>query len=446
MKEKRSGMSQKLVIPFLFCCILHTGWSQKTDSSTVRLDIPTLFDLVVANNPSLKVAQSGITVANQAVEVSKNNRLPNANVGLSAFYLGNVDLFSTNFQNHFVQEMPHFGNALNVEVNQLIWKGGTVNESIRLSKMQAEIASLQYTSAEQQAKLTALGYYLDLYKMHNQSRVYQQNIDLAEQRLKNITNMHSQGMVNKNDLIRGELQISNLKLAKLTIDNGILVLNQQLNVAVGLPEGTKVIPDESILTQAIMLDSYDSYKNAALESNPNVLLTKKSVSIYQSSLKLARKNWYPSLLFFAGNTMQRPVTSSSPAKDMYFNTWNAGLALSYDIGSLWKNTRLVNQRKFEVEKAIQQQQEVEAYISVGINAAYIKHNEALTQRDVLSTNKNLATENYRMMENKYNGQLALIIDLIDASNSKLDSELQYTNAEINIIFAYYRILKETGKL
>jgi len=64
----------------------------------------------------------------------------------------------------------------------------------------------------------------------------------------------------------------------------------------------------------------------------------------------------------------------------------------------------------------------------------------------LAKNKDLTEENYRIMESKYNNQLAILLDMIDASNAKLDAELQYTNSEINIVFAYYKLLKESGKM
>nr|DAN63402.1 MAG TPA: hypothetical protein [Caudoviricetes sp.] len=50
------------------------------------------------------------------------------------------------------------------------------------------------------------------------------------------------------------------------------------------------------------------------------------------------------------------------------------------------------------------------------------------------------------MESKYNHQLAILLDLIDASNAKLDAELQFANSEITMVNAYYKLLKETGTL
>ncbi len=85
-------------------------------------------------------------------------------------------------------------------------------------------------------------------------------------------------------------------------------------------------------------------------------------------------------------------------------------------------------------------------VGIGINTAYVKYNEAITQNKTIEKNRELADENYRIMESKYNNQLAILLDMIDASNAKLDAELQHTNSEINIVFAYYKLLKESGKL
>ena len=58
----------------------------------------------------------------------------------------------------------------------------------------------------------------------------------------------------------------------------------------------------------------------------------------------------------------------------------------------------------------------------------------------------LAQQNYQVVNNRYLNGLALITDMLDASNQKLNAELQVVNAEINILFNYYQLKKTVGSL
>ena len=51
----------------------------------------------------------------------------------------------------------------------------------------------------------------------------------------------------------------------------------------------------------------------------------------------------------------------------------------------------------------------------------------------------LATQNYRIIQNRYTEGLALITDMVDAANVKLDAELALVNARINVIYNYYQL-------
>jgi len=42
--------------------------------------------------------------------------------------------------------------------------------------------------------------------------------------------------------------------------------------------------------------------------------------------------------------------------------------------------------------------------------------------------------------------MALITDMLDASNSKLEAELQLVNARINIVFNFYKLLYISGTI
>ncbi len=431
---------------FWITCLFLSSFVYAQDSiQKKKITIDELFSLVTENNPSLAVSKAGINIAKQDIKVAKNQRLPDFNANVSVTYIGDVSVLDENFSNFSKVDMPHFGNVYAIEATQLIWRGNAVNNAIQAKSLHENIASLSYLSNEQNIKLLALGYYLDLYKLQNQASVYRKNIELAEKRLKNSNQFFKQGMVTRNDVIRGELQISNLNLSLQVIENNIQILNKQLTVALGLPEETQIIAEETILNENPEISLLETYQNN-IQDHPILMMTKKAVELYEVSEKITKAERMPVLSAFARNTLQRPITTISPALDMYSNGWNVGLSLSYNISSLYKTPKKIQLNKYETKRAQAQANEAEQLISVAVKAAYIKYNESVTQNKTFEKNKDLANENYRIMESKYNNQLAILLDLIDASNTKLDAELQYTNSEINLIFAYYKLVKESGKL
>jgi outer membrane protein TolC len=430
---------------FLIICVSFSGSLFAQKNLEKKITIAELFSLTLENNPSLSVSKANFKIAEQGVKVARNMQLPDLNISANALYIGDATILDKDFSNATKIDMPHFGNTLSLEATQLIWKGNIVRNTIQVKSLQEDLASLSHLSNEQNIKLLALGYYLDLYKLQNQADVYRQNIALAQQRIENINRFYEQGMVTRNDVIRGELQISNLNLTLQVIENNIQILNKQLTVAMGLPPETQIVADDSALREHREMSLLEINQND-VQSHPSLLMARKSVEIYETSEKITKSARMPALVAFAGNSLQRPITTSSPVLDMYSNGWNVGLSLSYDIGSLYKTSKEIRLNKYEVERAEAQAYETEQMIGVAVNAAYIKYKETITQNKTLEKNQELADENYRIMESKYNNQLAILLDMIDASNAKLNAELQYTNSDINIIFAYYKLLKESGKL
>ncbi len=433
----------KLLLCFSLLSTLHFFNAQTVSEKSFTVD--ELFEMVKVNHPTLKVYRSDINIARQNVEIAKNNLLPELTAGVQGFYLGDVTILDKNLSRVTTVKMPHFGNTFSLQASQLIWKGNTVRNGIKIRTLQEELAELSYQTNEQSIKLLVLGYYLDLSKLYNQENVYHKNIELAEKRLDNIKKFYKQGMVTRNDVIRGELQLSNLQLALQVVNNNQQIINKQLTVALGLDESVRIIPENSVLNHTAAVGTLQEYREMA-KNHPSVLLTERSVDIYDVSAKITRAEMLPSLAAFAGNNLQRPLTSSSPATDMFSNSYNAGLSLDFNIDALFKSPKKLQLNKIEKQKAIDQANDTSLSVGIAVNSAYIKYNEAVTQNKTLEVNADLTSENYRIMESKYNNQLAILLDLLDASNAKLDAELQLANSEINIVFSYYKLLREAGNL
>ena len=83
---------------------------------------------------------------------------------------------------------------------------------------------------------------------------------------------------------------------------------------------------------------------------------------------------------------------------------------------------------------------------MAVNAAQVKYMETYVELNTQQKSVELAHQNYAVIHDRYKNDMALITDMLDASNSKLEAELQLVNARINIVFNFYKLLYISGTI
>lgn len=402
-------------------------------------------ELAVQNHQQLKVSAQNIGIAKQNTNVVKLQKLPTITASTSQFYLGDAVAIDKDFSNSTNVPMPHYGSSYAVQATQLIFKGGLVNKSIEMAGLREQLSELDLEKNKQDVKFLVISNYLDVYKIINQEEVFQNNKKLAQERLKNIQKFYQQGMVTRNEVIRGELAIKNLDQGILTLTNNKKILNYNLNIALGLSSDTEIVPTESLENKESGI-GMEYYTDLAHESNPLLKSAQKNIAIADKNIEIIKTDNAPTLAGFGGYTLQRPITTRNPVLDMYSGGWQTGVSLSYNIDTLFKTKEKVKLGELQKNQANDAKTLVQQNVDMGVNAAYTKYQEAIQQADILNDSKRLAEENYKITEAKYLNQLAVQAEMIDAQNQKLQSELDYANAEINVLYQYYNLLKSTGTL
>ncbi|MGX9985763.1 TolC family protein [Soonwooa purpurea] len=425
--------------------LLFVGFSSLFRAQSVEMSVQQAADMAVKNHQQLKISEKNISISQQQTEVAKLQKLPSITASTSQFFLGDALIIDKDFSNSTKVSMPHYGSTYSVQAQQLIFKGGLVNKSIEASTLREQLAELDLAKDQQNVKFLVTSNYLDIYRLINQTEVYKNNKKLAQERLKNIQKFYNQGMLTRNEVIRAELAIKNLDQGILVLENNRKILNYQLNVALGLPTDTELVPVEDIEAKQEYLD-IASFKKLALENNPFLKSAQTNIQLADKNIEIINTDKMPTIGAFAGYNMQRPITTRTPAMDMYTNSWQAGVSLSYNIDNLYKTKEKVKLGEMQKEMANEALTLTEQNIDIAVNAAFIKHQEAIQQAEILNEAKKLAEENYKITEAKYLNQLAVQAEMTDAQNQKLQSELDYANAEINILYQYYNLLKTTGTL
>ncbi|WP_412468246.1 TolC family protein [Pedobacter sp. KLB.chiD] len=426
--------------------LLQITSSKAQDTLHRVIGIQEILTMTEENYRALKVSRLAVDLAGQRVEVAKLQRLPGASATVMGGYLGNATILDPDFSNAKTIPMPHFSNTFALQASQVIFKGNAINNAIGITSLQEQLSVIGFQENLMGAKLLVIGNYLDIFKLYNQRQVYEKNLSLALLRLKQITVLYHQGMVTKNDVIRTELQIANIRMAITILNNNYNIINKQLTTITGLNENMVILPDTSILERKPVLNNYTVYRDQAQNNAPAIRAAQTGVTIAQHSVAMAKADRLPTLSAYAGNNLARPITTALPPLDKYTNGWQAGLSLSFNIASIYTAPKTVRLNKIQLKQAEENEKLTRDNRNIAVNAAFIKHQEAISLSETLTENVRLAGENYRITEKKYLNQLALLIDVLDATNAKLDAELQLINSKINILYTYYQLQKEVGTL
>ena len=409
------------------------------------MTVQELAENVQANNIQMQIASTSVDVADARIGEVRLNRLPDISTDVSAFYLSDVSIYDTNFRKLQTVDLPNFGNQFNLNASQLLFAGGKINKSIQLAELSKEISQNQLSNTEQGIKLSATELYLNLYNLQNQKTILEKNRDLATERTKNTKLFYEQDMITKNEMLRAEVLERQLEQSILQVENAILITNKNLTLLAGLDEDILIIPTIDNINHNIREQDERFYREIAFAKNPQLAISDTQISIAEKNLELTRTDRAPILAAFAGYNANRPQTAGTPA-DLFSNTYQAGLSLTYNIESLFKNPKKEAVDKILIDQAAQQKEAVRQSIEADVNAAYKNYHQSIEQLEVSTINQTAADENYRITELKYKNQLVTYIEIIDAANTKLQAELQMLDDQTDIILNYVRLLRVTGQL
>lgn len=82
----------------------------------------------------------------------------------------------------------------------------------------------------------------------------------------------------------------------------------------------------------------------------------------------------------------------------------------------------------------------------GVQASYTNLLTSCTEVKTQQKQVELANQNYSVVQNRYQNDLALLTDMVDASNMKLSAELALVNARIGMLYNFYKLKYVTNTL
>lgn len=421
-----------------FVCVSH--------AQPMLMTIEQLFELADKNSKDIQLHSLMINEADQAVKVAKNKLLPTIDAKAEFSYIGDGVMTDRDFSNGIHADMPHFGNSFVLKASQVVYSGGAISGNIERSKLEAVKARHEYDISRQNLRFLLLGYYLDLFQLNNQKIVYERNVEQTQILVKDMRVAYDRGTALKSDITRYELQLQNLQLGLTATKNKINVINYKLATTLGLDSDVVILPDTTALFNMTVERKMENDWMEESKFTPQMELANTEIEICKNNERLVKAEKLPKVSISVTNDFNGPILVEVPPLDNNFNYWFAGVSLSYSFDALFKTGKKMKQAKLATLQSQTRRELTEEHISNAIHEAFVNLNEAYVRLETQQKSVQLAHENYGIVRQRYINGLALITDMLDASTTQLDMELQLANYQIGILYQYYLLKKITGTL
>lgn len=415
------------------------------------LSLQEALDLSLQNNKQLRLSQLSVAEAQNQLREAQNRRLPDLSV--SGAYLrmshASVDLKVKVPQSQNAPEGTSPATAPDISqatygmanLSLPLFTGFRINYGIESARFLLQAAGLDAEKDREDVIQNTVAAYTNLYKAQQATQLVTENLNSARQRVKDLSNLEANGLLARNDLLKAELQQSNTELALLDAQNNLRMAQLNMSLMLGLPRDTALQADSNFLQASLPLAGKNAlyWEDQAFHNRQELAALGFRQKAAHAGLKAAKGNYFPSLALTGGYTYVYVPNFLTVS-----NAMNAGIGLSYSPSTLWKAGTQVRTARNRIAEWEVRQQQLQDAVRLQVNQAYEQYQLSVNRIAVHQKAVAQATENYRMVHNKFENGLATTQELLDADIALLQAQLNNAAARADAVYAYYNLLHAAG--
>lgn len=411
------------------------------------LTLQQVWDKAEQNNRAIQMQQLHVQSSAEDIKDAKAERLPDINAAGEYDYVSNLPIFENGLF-HTPTQYPvlHTYYRVGGDAYLNLYNGRKTSLKIEEQKTEHRLREEQRNLTTAEVKLRAVAYYLDLQRSTIFRQLMLSNIAEQEKQLAQIRQLQKNGVVLKSDVLRAELQLSRQQLSLTQIENDLAIANQKLNILIGQPDSTLIVPVQLPQVDSTSVKSYNAYLAEAMRNAHETRISEQETNLRRLQLQDVKANVSPKLGLFANYTYTYPQIQFYPYSAYLYGLGMTGIRASFPISSLYFNKHKVKASELEYKRQEVEHLDTQDNIRQQVNEAYLRYKEALVRIGVAQTNIGQATENSRILNNTYFNQLSLVTDLLQANTQLLQTRFDLAAAQIAAQMQYYQLQKVIGNL
>ncbi|MCV9933420.1 TolC family protein [Flavobacterium sp. LS1R47] len=428
--------------PLMLFGVFLIGISSLEAQEKTSLTLDDAVRIAWEKSDEVTLANTKVNTKKYELKSTKNNQYPDLKASGQYQRLAGADVNLKMNQESGSGSMPNPDQLMlgQLSASLPIFAGFKIQNSIKLSEnlYQAELATSLKTKED--IALRVVNYYTDLYKTQKTIELLNENQKQAKQRVTDFIELEKNGIIPRNDLLKSQLLVSKIQLSIDEANKNLNILNYYLITLLKLDSSTKLVVRENDFIN-YKTDNIPTNEQPALENRKDLEALRYQEKASESSIKMAKSAYYPTVSLLGGYAAVdvRNILTVQ-------NAMNFGVGVSYDLSGILKKGADIKQAQSKADEVKSSEEILTNYIKVEVQQAIENYNLALKQSSVYDLALEQASENYRILKDKFDNGLADTNDLLEADVENLSAKVNTATSKADIIHRYYEMLSATGQL
>ena len=430
---------------FVASLLLTFAFATTALAQTKTLTLDEAIKLGLENSKTLKLSQSKIDQAVSEYNQAKDRVLPTGDVSLT-YDRAEIPANKLDFGKSTIY-LPKSADAyLGIaSLNETIFAGHKLKYAQESTDLLTQIARLDVVKDKDQVTYDIISAYYNLYKVLQSKKVITQNLASIDQQIHQSQRFFEQGLVTKNDVLRFQLQRSNVELSGIDLESNRKIINYNLDILLGLPETTELNIDQITEPTRPSL-ALTSYLDSAMANRRELAQLDLRNKFAETNIKNIEANTSPTLSASVGGYYVDVSGNPIPHSGSYITPVTVGLTAAWKFDALWTNKNKVAEARIQKDQVAINKSITVDNVKNEVNQNYQNYLTALNKIQLLQTSIEQAGENNNILESKYKSNIASATDRADAETLLYQAQINLELAKADAGLAYYTLLKSTGKL
>ena len=417
------------------------------------LTLPVAVSMALEKNPLRKAALADTHISTAAVREAKSPLMPKITFSESALR-GNDPVFV--FGSRLRQQAFTLADFA---LNQLNRPKPLSNFSSRFSGQWSLFDGLQswygvsrakymQQATEQQLDRTEQELVYQAVEAYYGVLLAQKQVQVAEDALKTAQAIEASsrarvesGVAVDSDLLSSQVVTSKRKQGLIQTQNNLSLARAQLALALGTSADSLYEPKETLTDRSFPATPVAELESVAMEKRPDLKRVESERSAQARNVSMAKGAFAPRLNVFGSWETDSPTPGWNGG-----NNWIAGAELQFDLFDGDNKRAHLAREKAMQEKAAAMRDAYRDGIRLEVRKAYYEYDAARQQVEVARGAIAQADESLRINQNRYEGGLTTVSDLLSVEEAAHRARTDYWQAVYRVQTSYAGVELATGTL